>query len=114
MAIEITEDDSITYITLIHEFSVNSMQDIDSIWSRAKRNKGVVAFDCSELTFLDSTGIGTLIKFINDSQKSGIEMVIINVNPSLVKLFETAKLKRVLNILNSEEFTHRYVDNVIK
>lgn len=101
--------DEIVFIKLIKEFSINNIRDVESVWEQLKTRDGIIVFDCIDLDFIDSSAIGTLVKFLNDSRKMRIDMVIINVNSSIEKIFKTAKLHRLLNILTLKEFESKYL-----
>ena len=63
--------------------------------------------DISEVTFIDSFGLGTLVQHHSQMQKAGCMLIIVNTNnnPNLYvhRLFDMTGLKRVFNITNSYE-----------
>ena len=61
---------------------------------------GVVTLvvDLSEATFIDSTGIGTLMSALHRLKESGGTLEIVCVEPNLLRVFEIVGLNRQLSI----------------
>ena len=60
-----------------------------------EKDKKDILFDCKELEYLDSTGLGSLIYIV---EKEGHRIVIENLNPSIMKLFKITKLEDMFEI----------------
>lgn len=57
-----------------------------------------VVFDCANLTFIDSTTLGTFVKLFKKIKADGKRMVLKNLQPRILKLFEICALDRVMEI----------------
>ncbi|MCI5643277.1 MAG: STAS domain-containing protein [Peptoniphilus sp.] len=57
-----------------------------------------ILFDCSDLEYLDSTGLGSLIYILKELEKDGNKIVIENLNKSIMKLFKITKLDDMFEI----------------
>ena len=57
-----------------------------------------ILFDFSELEYLDSTGLGSLIYILKEIEKDGNKIVIENINNSIMKLFKITKLEDMFEI----------------
>ena len=61
--------------------------------------------DISEVNFIDSFGLGTLVQHHTQLQKSGGKLYVLNTttdpNTYIQRLFEMTGLKRVFNIIES-------------
>jgi anti-sigma B factor antagonist len=58
-----------------------------------------VVIDLSELTFLDSTGLGVLIGAVRRLRAKGGALAIVNTEPSIAKTFQITGLDKVFTIL---------------
>ena len=63
-----------------------------------EKNKKNILFDCKELEYLDSTGLGSLIYILKEVEKDNNKIVIENLNPSIMKLFKITKLEDMFEI----------------
>ena len=63
-----------------------------------EKDKKDILFDCSELEYLDSTGLGSLIFISKEIEKDGHKIVIENLNNSILKLFKITKLEDMFEI----------------
>ena len=68
----------------------------------------LIAINCLMLESLDSSAIGSIVKFFNYAMGKGIMMVFYDLNSQIRRLFETAKLTRYFNITTVSEFKNRY------
>lgn len=57
-----------------------------------------VLFDCSALTFIDSTTLGTFVKILKKLKCGGHGMVLDKVRPNVKKLFEICALNTIMEI----------------
>ncbi len=61
--------------------------------------------DISEVNFIDSFGLGTLIQHHTELQKNGKKLVLLNTNPDpntyIQRLFDITGLKKVFNFVTS-------------
>ncbi len=61
-------------------------------------DKKDVTFDCSALTFIDSTTLGTFVKILKKLKQGGNAMTLINVRPNVKKLFDICALDTIMEI----------------
>jgi anti-sigma B factor antagonist len=68
------------------------------------KNKKKLLLDLSNVTFLDSHGLGTIVYYFHSMQKEKREFVIVNTNPDpgtyVKRLFELTNLDKVLVIVD--------------
>ncbi|OQY10372.1 MAG: hypothetical protein B6I29_01540 [Marinitoga sp. 4572_148] len=76
----------------VHEFKI----EINSITS--KKDINTVIMDCSGLITIDSTGIGQLISLQKRLKEKGKELILINMDEKIKKLFALLKLQEIFNI----------------
>lgn len=57
-----------------------------------------IEFDCTSLTFIDSTMLGTFVKIFKMLKADGHATVLKNVQPRIRKLFEICSLDTIMEI----------------
>ena len=61
-----------------------------------------VIFDLSELQFVDSTGLGTIVSCLKMLNASGGDLKLCGMSKSIRALFELVRMHRVFDIYNSK------------
>ena len=61
-------------------------------------DKKDIEFDCTLLTFIDSTMLGTFVKLFKELKADGNTMVLKNVQQRIKKLFEICSLDTIMEI----------------
>ncbi len=72
-------------------------------------NPEVVAMNCSKLVSIDSSSIGTLVKFFNEAMSKNIELIFYDLNPSVKKLFHTIHLEKFFSVMNGKKLETDYL-----
>lgn len=70
----------------------------------------VVSFDFSKVNFMDSSGIGSLIKATSYLKNIHAAVTVYNLNKSLQSVFRLSGLDNILAIYDTEEFNKLYPD----
>jgi anti-sigma B factor antagonist len=63
----------------------------------------LVVVDLTETTFIDSTGLGVLIRGVERLNTEGGRLVVVCVDPNMVKVFEVTGLNRVFAIYSTRD-----------
>ena len=63
-----------------------------------EHDKKNVLFDCSSLTFIDSTTLGTFVKIFKKLKSDGYTMAIEHLRPNVKKLFDICALNTLMEI----------------
>ena len=61
-------------------------------------DKKDIVFDCTALTFIDSTMLGTFVKIFKELKAEGFKSSLKNVQPRIRKLFEICALDTIMEI----------------
>ena len=97
-------------ITLPKYFYIGNIVEVEQNWEIiVKKEPSVIGFDCEKLEFIDSSAIGTLVKFFNSSVKNNIEMYVFGLKSELIKIFDTTKINRVMSVIKKSEFEERFL-----
>jgi anti-sigma B factor antagonist len=62
-----------------------------------------VVVDLSETSFIDSTGLGVLIRGVERLQTEGGRLAVVSTDPNMTKVFEVTGLDRVFTIYSSRD-----------
>ncbi|MCB1174645.1 MAG: anti-sigma factor antagonist [Leptospiraceae bacterium] len=83
------------------------------IRARIEQGYRYVVFDLTDLSYIDSSGIGTLIQISNWMQKRGGMMVLANTQGSVDKVFQISKLDNFFTFKESITDAQSYLQDII-
>ena len=84
---------------------LNSNEFIDSFQKLAADDYENISFNFFDVNFIDSSGIGALVKCINSLKSRGIKPVVFNLNKSLYSVFKLSGLNNLMKIYkDSDDF----------
>ncbi len=66
------------------------------------------AIDCAELAYIDSSGIGELLRFKMQAAKSNHTIYIAGLSDAIMKVFKMSQLNHVFSILSSAELESKF------
>lgn len=90
-------------------FFTESIEYVNREWRRAVKNKpATIAVNCKKLESIDSAAVGTLVRFLNYAMEKNIELVFLDLNRDIRRLFVTAKLHNFFTISTSREFCSKH------
>lgn len=102
--IEIKEHNGITIGKLADTNRLNAAvaPEVKSDLTDALANKGVkLVLDLSNVDFIDSTGIGTLISALKTSRQNGCSFQLCCVKPEVMSLLKLMKLDKIFDIYDN-------------
>ena len=67
-----------------------------------------VAFDFSAVEYIDSSGIGALIKAFNIVRTYGSDMMLFGLKPGVLAVFKVAQLDAFFKVLTLDEFKRKF------
>ncbi|MCP4136442.1 MAG: STAS domain-containing protein [bacterium] len=102
-----------THIIIVHiegELNIESINRVKDIWYKqlAKKPK-IIAINCTKLDKIDSSGIGSLVLFLNNAMKKKIKLVFFGLNYTIQRLFNKAKLNHFFTITTKSKFEVDYM-----
>lgn len=74
-------------------------------------NQTEIIIDFAHINFVDSSGIGTLIKIFHQIKEAGGKLYLTNLKPPIEKVFKVAGLMNLFPILPEDEYKTRYSPN---
>jgi anti-sigma B factor antagonist len=97
MELSIRDDGRVTIVSVTGDLVIG---DAETAFKREilrllEEGKVDILIDCSGLRFVDSTGLGALVRALTTSQGGGGQTKLLNVGPHLRKLLELTRLDSV-------------------
>jgi len=110
VSIDVEDHAKLQIIKIKGEFFLGYVRQVEETWNKTVAlNPEVMAIDCSEMTFVDSSAIGTFVKFLHYSMAHTIKLVFFDLNESISRIFNKAKLNKIFVIMTREEFEKMYL-----
>ena len=110
IAITFEEHGDVIVFNIAGEFFIESVEFAEKTWNQiVQKNPRVVGINCREIKFIDSSAIGVLVKFLNNSSKLNIQLIFFDLNDTILNVFKTAKLGNFFTILDKEQFQYQYL-----
>ena len=94
----VSTDKNLTFSLAGEIDSATSEDFYAQVYAAYCNDKKDVIFDCARLTFIDSTTLGTFVKLFKQFRSDGKKMVLENLQPRILKLFEICALDSVMEI----------------
>ena len=109
MEINVTEKDNHILFELEGSLDIYTSLDLKAaLEDHVKAENPDIVIDMSKLTYIDSSGIGILIKALNYVQGLNGKLCVANLKPAIEKVFKVSGLTSYFEILNQDEFKERY------
>lgn len=75
----------------------------DNIDRSIENGAQIILVDLANVTFMDSSGLGTLVLALKKVRNAGIKMFLCSINEQVKMLFELTSMDRVFEIFNNRE-----------
>ncbi len=110
MDFTVEELPKVTIISIKGEFYVGNVARFEELWeTQVEKNPNAIAFNCEELRYIDSSAIGTMVKFLNNAVSKGIILRFFGLNPSIQNIFVTARLDKFFTITTRENLEKEFM-----
>ena len=95
----LTSTDNVLRFSLSGEIDSATSEDFYAeVKTAYLHDKKDIEFDCTLLTFIDSTMLGTFVKLFKELKADGYTMTLKNLQPRIRKLFEICSLDTIMEI----------------
>ena len=71
---------------------------VDTALRRVRGDEKTIVLDCTDLDYLDSTGIGLLVMSYKKAQALATKIIMVNVKPSAKEILTLANLQKLIEI----------------
>lgn len=104
LTINIDEVNSQAIMTLKGEIDIYTATKLkEELNSLVSEHKADVIVDLKNVTYMDSTGLGTFVSALKQSEKAGSSLRLIRANDRLFRLFQVTGLDDVIDVHSEEE-----------
>ena len=105
MELSIREDGRVTIVSVSGDLVIGDSEAAfkKEVLRLLEQGKVDLLIDCTNLRFVDSTGLGALVRAMTTSQNEGGQAKLLGVGPHLKKLLEMTKLDSVFEIFDDRE-----------
>lgn len=112
MNISHTDRGTLTIIKLTGKFDIEQTEHFEASFAEIiARRPEIISLDMNELNFIDSSGMGALIKALNTVKNAGGEMILFGLKPMIMNVFKLAKLDSFFKVMTAEDFERKYGDD---
>lgn len=100
----------IKQIEITGKFDIESTEEFESLFNKqVEGNPELIAIDMGKLDYIDSSGIGSLIKSLNNLKNKKGKLVLVGMKPMIQNVFKLAKLDMFFEILSPIDFKSKYL-----
>ncbi|EMY69880.1 STAS domain-containing protein [Leptospira vanthielii] len=109
MELKLNTTGKIKIIEIAGKFDIESTEEFESIFAKLiEPNPSIVSIDMSRLDYIDSSGIGSLIKSLNSLKNKKGKLILVGMKPMIQNVFKLAKLDMFFEIMTDIDFQTKY------
>ncbi len=109
MRIVINKKDKILYLTIDGDFCIGNVVSFEDQWEKiTEAGPEVIAVNCRDIVFIDSTALGTLVQFMKFLMNKKIQLVFFDLSIAVDTLFKATQLNRFFKITTIEKLELDY------
>lgn len=111
MELKVNTSGKIKSIEIAGKFDIESTEEFESIFAKViEQSPSIVSIELSRLDYIDSSGIGSLIKSLNVLKNKKGKLILVGMKPMIQNVFKLAKLDMFFELMTSLEFQTKYVN----
>ncbi|HMY70156.1 MAG TPA: STAS domain-containing protein [Leptospiraceae bacterium] len=112
MELKLNSIGKIKIIEIHGKFDIENTEEFETLFQKQlDSSPAMLAIDMNKLDYIDSSGIGTLIKSLNAIKNKKGELVLVGLKPMILNVFKLAKLDMFFQIMNNDDFKAKYTDD---
>lgn len=109
MELKLSKLGPVKIIEIHGKFDIESTEEFETLFQKQlEQNPSILAIDMNKLEYIDSSGIGTLIKSLNAIKNKKGSLILVGLNNMILNVFKLAKLDMFFQIMSNEEFKLKY------
>lgn len=110
--VETEQRGDVIIIRLSGEFNISNLKEVESAWNeQLTKNPKIIAINCENLNYIDSSAIGTLVKFLNAAMNKNIQLIFYELSNSIQQMFATSRLNRFFKITTKAKFEAEHLSD---
>ncbi|MCB1190146.1 MAG: STAS domain-containing protein [Leptospiraceae bacterium] len=100
---------NVKIIGLTGKFDIESTEEFEENFQRELKSKPpAIAIDMTKLDYIDSSGIGALIKSLNSIKNNKGVLILFGLKSMILNIFKLAKLDLFFQIMTTDAFHAKY------
>jgi anti-sigma B factor antagonist len=109
MEINFTRAQSLVIARLTGRFNIEEVINFEKVINNLiVESPRVICLNMAGLRYIDSSGIGSLIKAMNITKNKDIDLIITDLDKDILHIFKLAYLDRFFNISTQDEVLKKY------
>ena len=109
MELQIDTRENLVVVSLKGKFDIRHAKEFEEQVDKAlETNPKVLGINLSKVDYMDSSGIGAIIRTNANIKKYDGKLVLFGVNQPLLKIFKIARLDSYFRILSADEFEEEF------
>jgi HptB-dependent secretion and biofilm anti anti-sigma factor len=109
MKIDVTNENSVLVLGLSGKFNIEEVTKFEETAPlETLKSLKAVAIDFSEVEYIDSSALGSLIKMMNKAKNLGVEFNLYNMPQPILSIFKLAYLDKFFMITNDADLKAKY------
>lgn len=114
MLIESSKSQNHLLVTITEDILMDNSRDFMLEFDKLYKDMGVglenLTLNFGEVRFLDSSGIGAIIKCTGRAKDNGVKIRVLNLNKTLVAVFRLSGLQHILTTVELDDFMSEFPD----
>ena len=91
-------------------FTLDNLDQVEEALNEAlEKGPSILALDCSAMDYLDSSAIGSLVKFFNKTVNRKIRMILLDLNEEVLRVLKLIRLEKFFVIKTRTEFEREFI-----
>ncbi len=112
MEIKLNSAGKVKIIEVIGKFDIENTEEFEVVFNKQIESKpSILAIDLNKLDYIDSSGIGCLIKSLNNIKNQKGSLILVGLKPMILNVFKLAKLDLFFQIMTNEDFKNKFVND---
>lgn len=103
--------DNILIIHLVGKFNIEKVEEFEDKFINTPENdilSDIIAIDMKDLSYIDSSALGSIIKFMNITKGNNGEFFIYNLSSNIFTILQMAYLDKFFYISTSEKLNSKF------
>jgi anti-sigma B factor antagonist len=110
MEIKLNQSSKVKIIEVIGKFDIENTEEFENVFNKQLESKpSILAIDLNKLDYIDSSGIGCLIKSLNSIKNQKGSLILVGLKPMILNVFKLAKLDLFFQIMSNDDFKAKFI-----
>lgn len=100
-------------IVILHmkgELDIDTTHDFKTaVNAKLASRPAILALNMAGVGYLDSSGIGALVKLNKDTHTGGVELILFDLEDGIRNMFKLSRLETIFTLMSGTEFFERYL-----